>query len=97
EGDGRAEAAAHAAGTETARLNRDDVLPKRGHLRLDARLGAIAHADDGNDGPDADDDAERREDRAHGVAAESTERDAEDGGESHFGCGLFCSSISYGK
>ena len=58
-------------------------LAERGDLRFDLRLGAVADADHRDDGADADDDAERGEDRPHGVAAEGAQRNANDVGEAH--------------
>ncbi len=62
EGAGAAAAAPESTGGEVAGKHADDILTEAGDLGLDLGLGAVADADDGDDGGDADDDAKAGED-----------------------------------
>ena len=73
----RAEAALRAARRRCARHDDEQVGAHRGEGLLDLRLGALADGDHGDDRGDADDDAERGEKRAHLVAQQRAERDAQ--------------------
>ncbi len=73
----RAEAALDAAAARGARQDDEDVGAHRGERLLDLRLGARADGHHGDDGADADDDAERGEERAQLVAQDGAQGDAE--------------------
>ena len=75
-----AEAAERAARRRRAGHHDEEVRPHRGERLLDLRLRAGADRHHRDDGGDADDDAERREERAHLVPQHRPERD-EDGDE----------------
>ena len=77
-----ADTAAHAARREVAGIHGDHVGAGALDLVFDHRLRAVAHRDERDHGRDADDHAEHGQARAHLVAAERLEGDAEghDGG-----------------
>gem|GEM_PF-5264769 len=85
EGAGAERAAAGAALVEVAGKNQQNVLPKRGDLGFDHRFRPVANAHHRDDRADADDDAERREDGAHGVAAQRAEGNRQSGADAHEG------------
>ena len=97
EGGGAAPTAAHAALAHAAGEDGDDVLAEAGDLGFDLGFGAVADAHHGDDGADADDDAERGEDGAHGIAQEGAEGDFDDGAEAHGGRRRKGTGISVGR
>ncbi len=68
---------ADASRLEVARIHVDQVRPRRLDLIFDRRLRSAAERHHRDDGTDADDHAEHRQDRAHLVAIERLQRDAE--------------------
>ena len=73
----RAEAALDAARARRAGQDDEEVRPHRGERLLDLRLGARADRHHRDDRADADDDPERRQERAQLVPEDRAERDAE--------------------
>ena len=71
------DATAHAARGEVAGVHRDHVGPGALDLVFDHRLCAVAHGDERDDRRNADDHPEHGQSRAHLVATERLERDAE--------------------
>ena len=58
---------------DAAGEDQDHVLAQAGDLRFDLRLRAVANADHGDHGADADDDAERGQHGAQFVPAQARE------------------------
>ena len=76
-----APAAAHRAAGEIAGKNRDHIFSQAGDLVLDLFGGAGSQAYGTDDGADADDDAEHRQQRTHLVPAQGAPGDFERGEE----------------
>jgi hypothetical protein len=72
-----APAAAHPAAGEIAGKNGDHIFAQAGDLILNLFGGAGGEADRADDGADADDDAEHRQQRTHFVAAQRASGDFE--------------------
>ena len=73
---GAAPAGTNAAGSNAPGENENHILSEAGDLRFHLRFCAVADPNHGNDGANADDDAERGQHRTQFVSPQSAERDA---------------------